>query len=89
MTVAQSDGEAASFEAGFEIEYPEHPHAVFGYRVFLRDYPNMAETHALDERFNHTMVCDRLVGFGCGRCWHVRQFRSSYLTVARDQRARL
>ena len=31
MTVAQSDGEAASFETGFEIEYPEHPHAIFGY----------------------------------------------------------
>ena len=37
MAVAQSDGEAASFEAGFEIEHPEHPHSIFGYCAFFGD----------------------------------------------------
>jgi hypothetical protein len=64
MAVAQSDGEPASFEAGFEIEHPELPHSILGYGVFLGGDANMAKAHALDEHLDHTMVCDRLMCFG-------------------------
>ena len=74
MAVAQSDGEAASFEAGFEIEHPEHPHSIFGYCVLFGDDANVAKAHALDEGFDHTMVCNRLMCFGCRRRWYMYQF---------------
>ena len=59
MAVAQSNSEAASIKASFEVEHPEHPHPIFGYRVFLRDNANMAKAQALDERLHDTIVCDR------------------------------
>jgi hypothetical protein len=74
MAVAHSDGEAASFEASFEIEHSEHPHSILGYRVFFGDDANMAKAHALDERFHDTIVCNRLMCFGRGRRWHLCQF---------------
>src|SRR5579864_2512284 len=70
MAVAQTDSEAASFEAGFEIEHPEHPHSILGYGVFFGDDANMAKAHAFNERLDHTMMCYRLMCFGCGRCGH-------------------
>ena len=74
MAVAQSDGEAASFEAGFEIEHSEHPHSILGYCVFFGDDANMAKAHALDEGLDNAMVCNRLMCFGCRRRWHLCQF---------------
>jgi hypothetical protein len=74
VAIAQSDSEAASFKAGFQIERPEHPHSILGHGIFLTDDIDVPEAQALGERFHNTMVWNRLMGFCCGRRWHLRQF---------------
>jgi hypothetical protein len=47
----------------------------------------MAKAHALDESLDNAMVCNRLMRFGCGRCWHLCQFLPRNLSTVGNQRA--
>ena len=82
VRVSDSDREAASLEAGFQIEDTKHLHIILRYGELLTDDGNMTVTQRLDQGFHDRSVRNRNMCSRCRRRWQIRQFRSRYSSSA-------
>src|SRR5215472_13652852 len=70
VTVAKTDGEAASLHLRFEVEDAEQPHAVRGDSVFVVHDGNATEAQGLDQGLNDFVVRNRPVSLSGRGSWH-------------------
>jgi len=72
VRVAKTDGKAASFHFGCQVENAEGLHAVRRYRVFVVNDSDVAKAQRLEEGLHDLVMRDRTVRFRCRRCRHQR-----------------
>src|SRR5690348_14560344 len=88
--VPHSDGKAAAFKSGFEIEDAEHFHAVARNCVFLPHHGDLPEAQGFRQSPDNLIVRNWLVGCARRRCRNSLQFLSGNLrTPALSQELRL
>src|SRR5438309_3937833 len=68
--IAKSDGKAASFHLGCEVENPKSFHAVSGDRILIMNDSDVPEAERLDQGLHDLVVRDRAVSFGRRWCRH-------------------